>query len=161
MRFSNLVWLAAALAVLAPGCARIRQNQGYIADDSLVTAIQPGVDNRTSVERTLGRPTFAAQFDASEWYYVSRNTGQYAFVQPRVLSQQILIVTFDAKGVVSKIERRGLEKVANITPSKDKTPTLGRSSNLFDDIFGNIGSFGAGGGQGAGAGDNTGRDGPR
>lgn len=160
MRFSNLVWLAATVAVLVPGCTRIRQNQGYIADESLVTAIQPGVDNRTSVERTLGRPTFAAQFDANEWYYVSRNTGQYAFVQPRVLSQQILVVTFDPKGVVSKVERRGMEKIANITPSADKTPTLGRKSSLFDDIFGNIGSFGAGGSNG-GPGDNTGRDGPR
>jgi outer membrane protein assembly factor BamE (lipoprotein component of BamABCDE complex) len=156
MRLSNLVWLAAGLAVLAPGCTRIRATQGYIVDESLIGAIQPGVDNRTSVEKTLGRPTFAAQFDSHEWYYVSRNTGQYAFATPKVTSQSILTVVFDDKGVVTAVERRGMEKIAQLTPEKDTTPTLGRQTSLFDDIFGNIGSFG-----GVGSQQGSGRDGPR
>jgi outer membrane protein assembly factor BamE (lipoprotein component of BamABCDE complex) len=161
MRKPALLVGLVAVMITASGCTRIRQNQGYLVDETLVTSIQPGVDNRESVAKTLGRPTFSAQFDAREWYYVTRITGQYAFAQPKVLSQSILVVSFDKAGNVEKVERRGVEQVARINPEKDKTPTLGRDTGLFEEIFGNIGQVGAGG---IGAGQNntnTGRDGPR
>lgn len=158
VRLFPLALIAAAVA-LTPGCSRIKTNQGYIVDEALFTAIQPGVDNRDSVQKTLGRPTFTAQFDNREWYYVSRNTEQLAFMTPRAKEQSILIVTFDAAGTVAGVQRRGLEKTADINPEGDKTPTLGRETGLFEDLFGNIGRFG---GAGGGAGDApAGRDGPR
>ncbi len=156
-RVASMVLVMAIGATALGGCTRIRQNQGYIVDESLVAAIQPGVDNRDSVQKTLGRPTFVAQFDSGEWYYISRNTGQLAFANPKVLTQSMLIVSFDKKGTVAKVERRGMEKIANITPVRDKTPTLGRESGLLEDLFGNIGQFGGTGADGAPAG----RDGPR
>jgi outer membrane protein assembly factor BamE (lipoprotein component of BamABCDE complex) len=145
---------AALVLVMTGGCSRIVANQGYLVDETLVTSIQAGVDNRQSVERTLGRPTLASQFDDKAWYYLSRNTGQYAFIQPKVLSQSLLVVRFDDAGNVSAVERRGMEQVANVDINQDKTPTLGRETTLFEDIFGNIGAVGAGGpgGQGGGVG---------
>jgi len=140
-----LVGAALALVVMTGGCSRIVANQGYLVDETLVTSIQAGVDNRQSVERTLGRPTLASQFDDKAWYYVSRNTGQYAFIQPKVLNQSILVVRFDEEGNVAAVERRGMEQVANVSINGDKTPTLGRETGLFEDIFGNIGAVGAGG----------------
>jgi outer membrane protein assembly factor BamE (lipoprotein component of BamABCDE complex) len=161
MRSPSLLLLASLAVVVmsTSACTRIKQNQGYLVDETLLTSIQPGVDNRDSVAKTLGRPTFSAQFDAGEWYYVTRVTGQYAFVQPKTVSQSILIVHFDKAGNVSGVERRGMEQIARINPEKDKTPTLGRDSTFFQDIFGNIGSVGAG--QGGLGGGGTGRDGPR
>ena len=162
MRKPVLLAALVAVALTASGCSRIRQNQGYLVDETLLTSIQPGVDNRDSVAKTLGRPTFAGQFDAKEWYYVSRITGQYAFAQPKVLEQSILVVSFDAAGNVEKVDRRGMEQVARINPESDKTPTLGRESSLIEELFGNIGQVGAGGAPpGQGQGTNTGRDGPR
>jgi outer membrane protein assembly factor BamE (lipoprotein component of BamABCDE complex) len=49
----------------------------------VVAAVQPGIDNRESVQGTLGRPTFTGQFDQRDWYYVSRETKQLAFASPR------------------------------------------------------------------------------
>ncbi|MBC7506690.1 MAG: outer membrane protein assembly factor BamE [Sandarakinorhabdus sp.] len=149
------------VTLAASGCTRIRQNQGYLVDETLLTSIQPGVDNRDSVTKTLGRPTFSSQFDSKEWYYITRITGQYAFAQPKVLSQSILVVSFDAAGNVEKVERRGMEQVAKINPSGDKTPTLGRDTGLLQELFGNIGQVGAGSAGPVGQGTNTGRDGPR
>jgi outer membrane protein assembly factor BamE (lipoprotein component of BamABCDE complex) len=140
-----LVSALVATTFLASGCSRVRVDQGYLADETLITSIQPGVDNRQSVERTLGRPTFTSQFGDPQYYYVSRNTGQYAFIQPKVLSQSILIISFDKDGNVTNVERRGMDKIADVSPSDDKTPTLGRETGLFEDIFGNIGTVGAGG----------------
>jgi outer membrane protein assembly factor BamE (lipoprotein component of BamABCDE complex) len=151
--------LVASAALAASACTSVKQNQGYLIDETLLSSIQPGVDNRDSVAKTLGRPTFAAQFDAGEWYYVTRNTGQLAFATPKVLDQTILIVSFDKDGNVTKVERRGMEKIASVKPEKDKTETLGRDSSFIEELFGNIGQVGAG--QGPLGGGGTGRDGPR
>jgi outer membrane protein assembly factor BamE (lipoprotein component of BamABCDE complex) len=153
---------ATALLLLASGCTRIALNEGFVADPQLLSAIQPGVDTRQSVQRTLGRPTLTGQFDDREFYYISRNSNQLAFLRPLPSAQNILIITFDDKDVVKTVSRRGLEYVANIAPNKDKTPTLGRETGLIDDLFGNIGQFGAAaGGAGDGGGGGGGRDGPR
>ena len=50
-------------AALTAGCSSIRDHQGYLVDEQLISAIQPGVDNKDSVAGTLGRPTFTGQFD--------------------------------------------------------------------------------------------------
>lgn len=150
--------MGAALAVTAigaSGCSRIVGHQGYLVDTQLVATVQPGVDNRQSVEKTLGLPSFMGQFDNKDWYYVARETRQLAFGTPRPTSQTVLHVRFDDAGNVASVDRMGMEQVASISPNRDKTPTLGRKHGFFEDLFGNIGRVGtlAGGPQ---QNDNTG-----
>ena len=150
MPFQIRLILVPLLFVGAVGCTRIQNNQGYIADEELVSSVQPGVDNKQSVERALGRPTMAGQFDDDVWYYISRNTNQLAFARPVPKSQSVLIVRFDSAGNVTAVERRGLEMAANISPHGDKTPTLGRETGIIEDLFGNIGQVGSMPGGGGG-----------
>jgi outer membrane protein assembly factor BamE (lipoprotein component of BamABCDE complex) len=147
VRHARSIALTAALlgAIAVGGCTKMKLHQGYLADEALVTAIQPGVDNKESVATTLGRPTFTGQFNENDWYYVSRNTRNYAYTQPRVKEQTVLRVRFDAAGNVVAVDRRGMEQVASIDPSGDKTPTLGRERSLLEELFGNIGAVGTGG----------------
>lgn len=140
--------LATAAATAGCGARQIANNQGYIADEELASSVQPGVDNKDSVAKALGRPTLASQWDDNVWYYISRNTKQLAFARPVPRDQRIMIVTFGPDGSVARVEKRGLEKVADISPEADKTPTLGRETGLLEDLFGNIGTVGAGGGGG-------------
>ncbi|WP_438728809.1 outer membrane protein assembly factor BamE [Parasphingorhabdus sp. DH2-15] len=144
--------LLAGCAVVLSGCTQIRGHQGYIADQILVSAIQPGVDNKRSVEDTLGRPTFVGQFDKNQWYYVARDTRQLAFARPKPSAQTVLRIEFDDRGNVVGVNKTGVELAVNLSPEGDKTPTLGRERGFFEDLFGNIGTVGAPGtGGGAGA----------
>ena len=138
-----VVVVVAGLA--ASGCTKIKDHQGYIAEETLIAAIQPGVDNRESVEGTLGRPTFIGQFNQNDWYYVSRNTKNLAFNMPRPDAQIVLRVRFDEAGNVVSVDRKGMEQVASIDPSGAKTPTLGRRRGFLEELFGNIGAVGASG----------------
>lgn len=146
--FSNRMLGSAALiglGLIASGCSRVPGHQGFIADTVLIDSVKPGVDNRLSVEKTLGRPSFVGQFGANEWYYVARDTKQLAFALPKPTEQMVLRVKFDAAGNVAAVEKTGVEKIARISPNGDKTPTLGRNRGFFEDLFGNIGQVGAGG----------------
>ena len=142
-----MVKLAAAMAgaALVGGCAGTRDHRGAVLDDELISAVQVGVDNKESVAKTLGRPTFASQFTPNDWYYVSRDTSTVAFRSPRVREQTVLHVSFDQAGNVVAVRKTGRELIASIDPVDARTPTLGRQKGFFEEIFGNIGTVGSGG----------------
>lgn len=121
----------------------LRGYQGYVVDADLVNSVQPGVDNRESVLATLGKPTLTSQFNEGEWYYIGRETRNFAFNNPSAKAQTTLRIRFDAAGNVTEVTRTGAEQIASINPSGEKTPTLGRKRGFFEDLFGNIGTVGA------------------
>jgi len=145
----------AIAAVVVPlalgGCTSIKDTRGYIVDQALTTSIQPGIDNKQSVEGTLGHPSFASEFGAPVWYYVSTTSEQRIFGQPKIAKHQVMKVAFDSAGTVSTVETTGKEAVVDINPDGDKTPTLGRDRSFFEDLFGNIGAVGAPGAGPAGS----------
>jgi outer membrane protein assembly factor BamE (lipoprotein component of BamABCDE complex) len=103
-------------------------HRGAVIDVALANSIQPGVDNKASVSKLLGSPTFVDQFQPNSWYYVSRLTRQAALRNPSL--------------------KRSL--VVNVDPSSRSTPTLGRKRSFFDELFGGIGSVNSIGAPGAG-----------
>jgi outer membrane protein assembly factor BamE (lipoprotein component of BamABCDE complex) len=149
----RIITVALAAASLA-GCAGVRAHKGAVINPQLASSIQAGVDNKASVAKLLGTPTFTGQFTPDDWYYVSRDTRQFAFRNPRVSKAKVLHVRFDPAGNVASIQETGKELVLNFDPSKRKTPTLGRERSFFEELFGGIGSVNPGGlPGGAGGGD--------
>ena len=144
-RIGGIALAAMALAGLA-GCSRDRNHQGFIIDPVLLATVQPGIDNKDSVAKTLGRPSFSGTFSDNDWYYVSRDTKQLGFGNPKPTAQTLIHVSFDAQGNVAAVEKSGMEKIARLSPSGDKTPTLGRERGFFAELFGNIGRVGSGAG---------------
>ena len=142
------IWLklaaATAVAAMTAGCAGIRDHRGYVLDKELATNIQVGIDNKDSVIKTLGRPSFIGQFDANDWYYFSRDTKTSPFRTARVMDQALFHVRFDAAGNVASVGQTGKETIVAINPVNDKTPTLGRKRSFFDELFGNIGVLNSG-----------------
>jgi outer membrane protein assembly factor BamE (lipoprotein component of BamABCDE complex) len=142
--------LAITLLASTSACTRIKDLKGYIADDQLITALQPGVDNRSSVQKTLGRPTIISEVDSNTWYYVSQNTQQLAFFKPRPLTHQVVVVRFDPKGNLAKVEKLDRNAIVDVDPSGDKTPTRGKEVTFWQELFGDVGRFGPGGAGGGG-----------
>ena len=140
---SRLARTLVALAVAASlaGCAGIRNHRGYILDPQLVQGIQVGVDNKASVEKTLGRPTFTGQFDPNDWYYVSQDTKQNALGSAKTDKLDLLHVKFDAAGNVARVQTAGKEQIAEVDPKSGKTPTLGSDKSFIEELFGNIGTI--------------------
>lgn len=150
MRLMRNIMLLAAASLALSACASIKDHRGYLVDAALLDSVMPGIDNRVSVEKMLGRPSFISQFGRQDWYYISTNTRQSAFGAPQANEQLMIRVAFDAKGNVVVVERTGMDKVARINPDGSKTPTLGRERSFLEDLFGNIGQVGAGAPPGGG-----------
>ena len=144
MKFAvSKVATAFACMALLSGCAGIttREHRGYVMDEQLTTGIQVGVDNKQSVEKTLGLPTFTGTFEQNDWYYISRDTRAFAFRNPKVTDQTVLHVRFDQAGNVASVNQTDEKLIASIKPINDRTPTLGRERGFFDELFNNIGTI--------------------
>ncbi len=137
--------VAAGAALLLSACASNAVHRGAVIDVSLANTIQPGIDNKASVAKLLGSPTFVDQFKPDSWYYVSRNTRQSSLHNPKLSSTLVVTVQFDGAGNVSSLRGTGKELVMNIDPSPRRTPTLGRKRGYFADLLSNIGSVSSGG----------------
>jgi len=129
-------------ATALAGCGlSIREHRGYVVDEQLTQGIQVGTDNKASVEKTLGRPSFMGTFDQNDWYYVGRDTRAFAFRNPRVTDQTVIHVRFDQAGNVVAVNQTDEKLIAAINPNNDKTPTLGRDRSFFEELFNNIGTI--------------------
>lgn len=138
---ATIVAICTALALA--GCTSTKSRHGYVYDPTLANAIQPGIDNMTSVEATLGRPSYTSEFGPMTWYYVTTTSEQRPFSQPKIQQLNVMAVKFDNNGSVVAAEFTGKERMARITPDGDKTPTLGRQRSFFEDLFGNVGAVGS------------------
>lgn len=153
MATGRQVIAVAGMALAASGCASIKDHKGYIVDEVLTSSVEPGLDNRQSVEGALGQPTLKSQFGDPAWYYISSRTAQSPLGRPKIDQHSVLAVRFDENGNVIAAQRSGMDQVARISPDGGATPTLGRERSFFEDLFGNIGTVGApGAGGGAGPG---------
>lgn len=143
MKFAVIKGATALVAAsLLAGCGlAMRDHRGYVMDEQLASGITAGTDNKESVERTLGRPTFTGTFDQNDWYYVARDTRTFAFRNPRVTDQTVLHVRFDQAGNVAFVRKTDETMIAAVNPANDRTPTLGRQRSFFDELLNNIGTI--------------------
>src|SRR3546814_13305275 len=108
--------LVLGVGLAAAGCSTIPSRQGYVADEVLLSSVQPGVDNRDSVQATLGRPTFTGQFTERDWYYVSRRTRQLAFNNPKAVDQTVFPIRYDEAGKDRKSVVEGKSVSVSVDP---------------------------------------------
>ena len=131
--------LAAAMAAAA--CEPVRQTHGYVPADTYIQRIQIGEDSRADVVSKIGRPSTTAAFENDEWYYISRTTQTRAFFAPEATEQDVLVLAFDANGVVRSVDRYALADGQVIDLVTRTTPTRGKRLTFLQQLLGNIGRF--------------------
>ncbi len=89
----------------------------------------------------LGTPSSVVPFSDDTWIYISRKVSTIAFLDPRVLEQNVVVVQFDQGGVVQDVRRYTLEDGKAIDPVTRKTPSPGKELTFLEQLVGNIGRF--------------------
>ena len=140
-KLSTLFLGASLLALSLSACESRKNTRGNLLDPERVEDIRPGELNRDEVVEILGSPSSITPFGSDTWYYISQRTESYAFFTPKVLERQIVVVSFDKKGKVTKVDTVGLEQGREIIPVARKTPTHGNKLTVLEQLIGNLGRF--------------------
>jgi outer membrane protein assembly factor BamE (lipoprotein component of BamABCDE complex) len=135
----RIAGLAVVLAfLLAAGCAPTTRVHGYVPTQDDLSRIRPGVDTMATVEEVLGRPSSSGLLRDSSWYYVQSVVQNYTYNPPRVIDRTVVAVTYNGNGVVSGIERYGIEDGRIINLTTRTTETGGRELGVLEQLFGNL-----------------------
>jgi outer membrane protein assembly factor BamE (lipoprotein component of BamABCDE complex) len=126
------------LAALLTACAPQVTVHGYVPGEADVSRITPGVDDRLSVEETLGRPSSSGLLQDRAWYYVQSVMEQETYRAPRVVDRTVLAVLFDENGVVTGLDRYGIEDGRIVNLQTRTTETGGRQLSVLEQLFGNL-----------------------
>ena len=129
------------LAVLLAGCTGTVSQRGNLLDADRLLDIEPGRHDRQQVSHILGSPSTIGTFTDKKWYYSSRRTSRLAFLEPKILEQRVIVVTFDDSGVVESVRELTVEDRREIDLVGRTTPTAGQGITVVQQLLGNIGRF--------------------
>ena len=127
--------LLASLGACAPKIA----NRGTLLEPEKLEKVIVGESTRENVLDLLGSPTQVSTFDEKIWYYISRKTEQYSFLDPEIIDQRNIEIRFNEEGIVAKFNEFDVKTAKNIMPVKRETPTYGRKTTFIEQLIGNIG----------------------
>jgi outer membrane protein assembly factor BamE (lipoprotein component of BamABCDE complex) len=127
----SLIWLTA--------CTTLSRNHGYVPTDVDLAALKVGTDTRESVAEAVGAPGTSGLLADSGWYYVQSRWETYAYREPIEVDRQVVAISFTEGGVVSNIERFGLENGRVIALSRRVTESNAQGVSFLRQLFGNLG----------------------
>ncbi len=117
------------------------RRHGYVPPDEDLSQIAVGIDTKATVGDLVGRPTTSGILADGGWYYVESTFTQYGLRERREIDREVVAISFDRDGVVSNIERFGLENGNVIAISRRVTDSNIEGVSFLRQLFGNIGNF--------------------
>ncbi len=152
-RLPRLIALTIALGLA--GCSLFEppeQVRGNKVDAEQIKELTPGTSTRSDVAALLGSPTAHATFDDNTWLYISELTRPRIGDTQAVDEQNVVVVTFDDRGVLKDIKTKTGKDSLPVTVVDRTTPSPGSEASFMQQLLGNIGRFNAAGAPGSGSG---------
>jgi outer membrane protein assembly factor BamE (lipoprotein component of BamABCDE complex) len=133
--------LGIVLGSALSACTAQYVNHGYIPPAEDLDQIVVGVDTRSSVEEVIGTPSTAGVVNDSGFYYVRSRRRTVGAFAPKVIERQVLAISFSDSGVVTNVERFGMER-GQVVPLARRVTTSGvGNSGFLRQLLGNLGRF--------------------
>lgn len=139
IRKTSLIALVAA-GLGTAACTPTSHVRGNIVEDFRLAEVVPGEDSRTDVLKKLGSPTTKATFDENTWYYIGQETEKRGILDPEVVEERIIVVTFNDEGLVDTVQDVDNNRI-DLPIARDKTPTSGNEVTVMQQFLGNLGRF--------------------
>ena len=101
----------------------------------------PGTSTQADVTSLIGSPTQKATFDENSWLYITEITRPRVAQTLGVLDQDVVVLTFDDKGVLNGIKKYTKADAIPVAVATRTTPSPGTEASFMQQLVGNIGKF--------------------
>lgn len=144
-KLRSMVRIAAAGIVLAAlaACTPIYRKHGYVPSDKDLENVIVGESTQEDVGFEIGRPSSIGVLTGSGWYYVGSRFKQVGLRAPVEMDRQVVAITFDDAGVVTNVERFGLQDGQVVAISRRVTQSNIKGLSFLRQLLGNIGTISA------------------
>ncbi|HEY3848509.1 MAG TPA: outer membrane protein assembly factor BamE [Acetobacteraceae bacterium] len=130
--------------LLLAGCAWLAPPpvvRGNHPDADQLKELTPGTSTKQDVTALIGSPTARATFDDNTWLYIGEMTQKRVGETPAVVSQKVVIATFNDAGVLEHVDVKDKADAMPVSVIARTTPSPGTEAGFFQQLFGNIGKF--------------------
>jgi len=134
--------------LLLPACSVVeapKQLRGNRVDNDQLKEMVVGTSTRADATAALGSPTAKATFDDNTWIYIGETTRTRVGRTPGILQQDVVVLSFDAGGVLRGVKRLNQEDGREVSVVSRATPSPGSEASFMQQLLGNVGKFNAGG----------------
>jgi outer membrane protein assembly factor BamE (lipoprotein component of BamABCDE complex) len=138
--------LALAAGLLLGGCSFFEakeQLRGNRIDADQLKELVSGTSTRADVTALIGSPTAKATFDDNTWLYVSEITRPRIGRTQGVLSQNVVVMSFNDQGVLQDVKQLNQDDSVPVSIVARQTPSPGTEASFLQQLLGNIGRFNA------------------
>ncbi len=138
---------AVAALLLLAGCSFFQaqsQVRGNRIDPDDLKELVTGTSTKADATALLGSPTARASFDDNRWIYISLVTRPRIGRVQGILSQNVVVLSFNDQGVLQNVEQLNQDDALPATVSSRATPSPGTEASFMQQLFGNIGRYTAG-----------------
>ena len=142
---STGITITLVIAILVGACAPHVAVRGNLPREEQLSKIKIGEQNRNEVAEILGTPSTLGTFDDKVWYYISRKTEKFAFLDEKIVDQQVIAVYFGERDQVQAVHRYNRDDLREVGMVDRTTPTAGKDLSILDQLLGNFGRFGGAG----------------
>jgi outer membrane protein assembly factor BamE (lipoprotein component of BamABCDE complex) len=138
----SLLLLATLAGCALPGFLSYPpQVRGNKVDVELLQQLVPGTSTRNDVTALIGSPTTKATFDDNTWLYIGEVTKPVIAGTQAVLEQQVIVLTFDDKGVLRSMARKTADDAKPVSMAGGATASPGSEATIMQQLLGNVGRF--------------------
>ncbi|HEY0213629.1 MAG TPA: outer membrane protein assembly factor BamE [Paenirhodobacter sp.] len=131
------------VALFVAGCQAIYRDHGYVPTERELAQVVVGKSTREDVATAIGRPSSTGVLEGSGWYYVGSRWRHFGPRAPQEIDRQVVAVSFGANGMVSNVERYGLDKGEVVVLSRRVTESNIKGVSVIGQLLGNIGRMNA------------------
>ena len=136
---ARMAAVALGLVLGLASCGEVSRSHGFVPSDDQLEAVVVGRDTRATVETILGIPGSTGLVADEGWFYVRSTFEDGTYRALREVDREVVAVSFDTEGVVTNVERFGLEDGQVVALSRRVTDDNTAGIGFLRQLFGNLG----------------------
>jgi len=120
---------------------KVSNNHGFISLQSKFEKITVNKTNKNDILNIIGPPSSVSSFDNNKWFYIQRmktNQSLFKLGVKKINKNNILIVKFDNKGILSYKKILNINDMNDIKYTKDITEKEFKQNDFLFKIFSSI-----------------------
>ena len=137
--FKQKIIVLISLYFFLSACSGIKNNNGYMPVEDNIMQLKVNVTSSSSARLKLGEPALILGNREPIFIYSSQVTNRILFFEPKVISRDVLVLYFNKKKKLKKLEKFNLKDGKSFQMNTNTTDLNEEQRSLITTLFSNIG----------------------
>ena len=137
--FKQKIILLALACFFLNTCSGIKSNNGYMPVQDSVDQLKVNKTSLSFAKARLGEPALILGNQEPIFIYSSQVTNRILFFEPKVISRDVLVLYFNKKEKLKKLERFNLKDGKSFQMNRGATTLNAEQRSLIATLISNIG----------------------